>query len=233
MEILTPKFFVLNCKYIVPSMTYERYLIEVVNGSLDFFAHKRRITEQFRLHESQSKGEDDAFSSLYSMDFKLLVNQEFMNSMAKNKPEVDYSHMKDGFVFVSKKNRTPIIDNNIIFDLMTLKKEDIDKNQLDDTVSNVLKNLRKSKNLFLYYPYEFQSSSDYSYTCFESFLNDALKTIMEYRTEKQPSKDTFICIKNNKWFLIYEWTSNGFVFRDNVHEILCANYRDVKLYSVH
>ena len=56
---------------------------------------------------------------------------------------------------------------------------------------------------------------------------------MNYRENEQPDRDTYVCIKANKFFLIYEWVENRFVFRDKVHEMLCSNYMDANLYSVY
>jgi len=233
-EVLTPKFFALNCKFIASSMTYEHYLIEVVNGSLCFFNQFRSPFEQFRLQKNQSNGEDDVFSSRYSMDFKLLVDQDVMNAMAKNKPDVDYSHKKEGFISVHEKNdKTPVPNKNILLELMALQESDLKSDTLNSSVVNILKYLRKNKNLFIYYPYEFLSKENHPGQAFVGVLNIALNSIMEYRVKEQPDNDTFLCIKANQWFLIYEWTSNGFVFRDSVHEMLCGNYRDARLYSLY
>ena len=56
---------------------------------------------------------------------------------------------------------------------------------------------------------------------------------MNYRNNEENNYDTFICIKSNNDFLIYEWANNKFNFIDKVSEFLCSNYRDVKLYSLY
>ena len=232
-EILTPKYFVLNCKYIVPGMTYEHYLVDVINGS-SFFYQKKRLWERFELQENQAHGEDDAKSSLYGIDFKLLVDQDVMNAMFKNKPDIDRSHESEGFIFVKdKKDKVPVPSNNVLLDLMLLKESDIESENMSKTVKSLLENMEKEKNLFLYYPYEFSSKSDLPGSAFLGVLNNALGVIMNYRYKQQPTKDTFLCIKSNQWFLIYEWTPEGFICRDRVNELLCGNYRDAKLYSLY
>ena len=204
------------------------------DGSLSLFAQKRTRFEQFQLQETQAHGEDDAKSSLYSIDFKLLVDQDVMNAMFKNKPDIDRSHEREGFIFVQeKKDKVPVPSNNILLDLMALKESDIESGTVSKTVKSLLENLKKEKNLFLYYPYEFSSQNDLPGSAFVGVLNKALGVIMNYRAKEQPTKDTFLCIKSNQWFLIYEWTSSGFVYRDRVNELLCGNYRDAKLYSLY
>ena len=224
-----PKYFALNCKYLAPSMTYEHYLIEVLNGSLCFFMQKRTRFEQFQLVEKQDHSEPDAKSSLYSIDFKLLVDQEVMNAMSKNRPSIDHSHEKEGIIIVKeKRDKIPVPQNNPLFDLIDLKESDIEGGNYSKTVGSLLVNLKKGKNLFFFYPYQFSTQEDVPAQAFEGILNKTLKTVMDYRVKEQPEIDTFICIKANQWFLIYEWTSDGFVFRDKAHEILCGNYMNTK-----
>ncbi len=232
--VLTPMLFALNCKYIEPSLSYEQYLLEVVNGSREFFAKYRKPTEFFWLQKEQSHGEDDIASSIYSMDFKLIVNQYMMNAKSKNKPEVDYSHQKYGFITVQEKpEQVQGSFNNILIDLWNLKKETLESEKQRDYISRLMKNLRKNKNLFLYYPYEFTSENDIAGETFEGVLTAFFRTIIEYRVSKQPERDTFLCIKSNQWFFIYEWSSGGFKYRDRVHEAVCPTYRDIKLYAVY
>ncbi|MGB4465095.1 MAG: hypothetical protein WBI55_03100 [Eubacteriales bacterium] len=232
-SILNPRYFSLNCKFITPNMTYEHYLVEVINGSM-FLRNKCHHLEQYNLSNGQSHGENDVVSSQYCMDFKLLVDQEAMNAMSKNKPEVNYSKMSQGFIFVkTKQSPIQIPSNNILLDLMAVKSKDIRLGKVSDTVKSLLKNLKKDKNLFFYYPYEFSSKSDLPPTLFERILNASLSTLMQYRASEQPERDSYVCIKANSWFLIYEWVKNSFMYRDKVHEILCGNYIDAKLYSVY
>lgn len=232
-KTISPKYFMLNCKFIVPTMTYEHYLIEVINSSR-FFRSKCRHFEQYRLVEDESHGENDAMCSQYNLDFKLLVDQEIMRVMSKNKPKIDDSKKHEGFIFVkTKKDPLPIPPNNILLNLMEVQLKDIERGDLSKTIGNILKNLDKNKNLFFYYPYEFSSEKDLPPVRFEDLLTKSFSVIMQGRIKKQNTHDTFICIKSNDWFLIYEWETNGFKFKDKVNEILCANYRDTRLYSLY
>ncbi len=59
----------------------------------------------------------------YELDFKLLVNQEFVNAKLKSLPNVDYSHVKEGFIFVNDKiankdNLTQIQANGLFIRFM-------------------------------------------------------------------------------------------------------------------
>ena len=126
-----------------------------------------------------------------------------------------------------------MLDLTVLLDISALKQSDIESGNISKTIENLLKNLKKEKNLFLYYPYEFSSKTDLQGSMFEEILSKAFSVIMNYRTEEQPNFDTFICIKVNKYFFIYEWTTKGFVFRDQVHEIFCGNYLGVKQYFIY
>ena len=190
--------------------------------------------EQYQLEKEQSHGENDVVSSIYCMDFKLLVDQNVMNSMNKSCPEVDYSKMSQGLIFVKTKKQAELPQSpNILLQIMDVQKEDIQSGTVKNTIKSLLKNLKKDKNLFIYYPYEFSSDTDVNPTVFAKLLTDTLSAVMEYRKKKCPNRDTYICIKANTWFLIYEWKKEQFIFQDSVHEILCGNYSDAKLYSVY
>lgn len=235
-NMITPKYFMMNCKFIgfaSQPITYENYLIEVINHS-SFFRSKCPFHEQYKLIEDESHGEDDIKCSKYSLDFKLLVDEDIMRVMNKNMPEIDYSKIKDGFVFINtKKDPLPVPDNTLLIDLITLKKEDVENDKVSKTIKNICKNIKKEKNLFFYYPYEFSADKNINPWQFEKMLTSAFSVIMSYRSNEQNNHDTFICIKSNSDFLIYEWTNNKFNFIDKVSEFLCSNYRDVKLYSLY
>ena len=231
-NIENPKFFSLNCKHIVPRLTYEDYLIDVVNYSM-FFKSKCNY-ENYHLESNQSNGENDIISSTYCMDFKLIIDQETMRSMGKNKPEVDYSKIKQGFINVKTKTDEHITPfRNILFELLELKEFDLQDGVVNETINSLIKNLKKDKNLFLYYPYEFNCKNDIYPSKFENIFTKAFVFLMIKRTDMFPGRDTFLCIKINSNFIIYEWYANKFVYRDKVPDILCTTYRDVKLYSVY
>ena len=59
------------------------------------------------------------------------------------------------------------------------------------------------------------------------------KNLLIYRDELKLGKDTFLCLKINDYFEIYEWRKQEFVRVDKVSEYSSANYRDLKTYSVY
>ena len=234
MNINNPQFFMLNCKYIVPKLTYEAYLIDVINSSLSFRG-KCPLMEHYKLVAEQSNGENDVYCSTYQLDFKLLVDEDTMRILAKNRPDVDYSNMSKGFIMSkSKKEVSEVPKNNILKDISECSYDDIKSGVFkNNTIRNLIKNLKKQKNIFMYYPYEFGGNLIPSEHSWASELTGVFKEVLKYRDEQCMDVDTYICIKVNQFFLIFEWSDQQFVFRDKVNEILCINYRDIKMYSIY
>lgn len=229
-----PKFLMLNGKNAFPGITYEHFLIDVINGSL-YFAQKRSFTEYYRLVDKQSNGEDDVFSSTYQLDFKLLISEEVMRELNKNMPEIDYSKISQGFIFTKTKERVSDIPQDYILrDIEDSKIEDLRKDKYkNNTIKSLVKNLNKPKNLFMYYPYEYRGVSELMMRGLESQTTDIFKNVLNYRDELDLNKDTFVCFKINDFFAILEWVDKHFILKERVSEFLCVNYRDAKTYSVY
>lgn len=229
---IEPKFFMLNCKFIAPGFSYEDYLMEILNVS-PFFRSKSRDYSEYTAPKTQSNGESDAYATGYELDFKLLINEEVMCGLSKNRPTVNKDYIKQGIIIVNdNKNPTPIPQKNVLCDIMDITEDRI-KNRtfLSKTAENFVRNLEKDKNLFLYYPYEYNSDSAYAITSIANMFTRLFKDSLCYRGQQRPNKDTFICFKVNEWFYIFEWVEDTFVYRDKVNELLCPAYKDYKLYS--
>ena len=232
MHMVIPPFLMLNGKNAFPNITYENFLIDLLNVS-SFFSEKRSFMEHFRLQEEQSAGEPDAFTSTYALDFKLLVDEDVMIARYKNLPEVDYSRMSEGFVFSKTKEKVCEIPDDKILEY--IKDIDIDKIKIKEyrnrTEESIVKNIKKDKNLLLYYPYEY-----YGYPIgkdgFGKVLSEIFQKLFTYRDSLGLKKDTYVCIKINENFVLYEWKGSRLVFREEIHEYLCTNYMGLKTYAV-
>ena len=66
-----------------------------------------------------------------------------------------------------------------------------------------------------------------------SGILNAFKNLLTYSDELMFGKDTFLFLKINDYFEIYEWKKQKFIRVDKVSEYLSANYRDLKTYSVY
>lgn len=232
MEIIEPKYFMLNCKYIATRLSYEDYLLELLNCS-GFFRNKSQDRSEYKAPTSQDKGEADAYSSEYQIDFKLLVDEEVMCALNKNRPSINKEHIQQGIIIVNDNpNPSPIPRKNILADIMNITIDEIRDNSFSSaTAVHFFKNLEKEKNLFLFYPYEFSTETVYPVNAFANMLTKVFRIPLCYRRKKYLNKDTFVCIKVNDYFLIFEWVDNDFIYRDSVNETLCSIYTDYRLYS--
>lgn len=232
LQVIEPKYFMLNCKFIGTGMSYEDYLLDILNWS-SFFRNKSQNHSEYRAPKSQDKGEADAYSSEYQIDFKLLVDEDVMCALSKNRPTVIKEHIKQGIIIVNDNpDPSPVPSRNVFADIMGITLDEIEHNSYSsDTARHFMNNLEKEKNLFLYYPYEFVSDTSYPTNAFANMLTQVFKIPLCYRKQKYSDKDTFVCIKVNEYFLIFEWENDSFVYRDRVNELLCSAYRDYKLYS--
>lgn len=233
-RVINPKFLMLNGKNAFPNVNYEHFLIDVINGS-GYFSSKHSFMEYYRLVEDQSHGENDVYSSTYQLDFKLLISSDVMRERHKNMPKVDYSRMTEGFIFSWTKDKvSDIPPDTILTDIEDCKLEDLRSEQYkNSTIQNLIKNLKKEKNIFMYYPYEYEDVTRGMMQSFERTVTRIFMNVLTYRDELNLNKDTFVCFKINAEFVILEWVDKRFIIRDSVHEMLCANYRDAKAYSVY
>lgn len=62
MKIEQPKYLMLNGKNAFPNVTYENFLIDILNSS-QFFRSKCSFMEHYILVDEQSNGENDAYTS--------------------------------------------------------------------------------------------------------------------------------------------------------------------------
>lgn len=232
MQIIEPKYFMLNCKYIGVGLSYEDYLLEILNWS-GYFRSKSEDKSKYVAPKFQDHGEADAYSTDYQIDFKLLIDEEMMRGLSRNKPTVDKKFIDKGIIMVRDNPRpTPVPKRNVLVDIMQITPDEIANDVFSsETARHFMKNLEKDKNLFLYYPYEHTCQTPYSVKAFEHLFTRIFKVSLNHRLQKCPGKDTYVCVKVNENFLIFEWTDQGFVFVDKVNELLCSAYRDYKLFS--
>lgn len=224
----------LNGKNAFPNVNYEHFLIDVINGST-YFSNKHSFMEHYQLVEEQSHGENDVYSSTYQLDFKLLIGSDVMREKHKNMPRVDYSKMAEGFIFSWTKDKvSDIPPDTILTDIKDCKLEDLRaKRYKNSTIQNLIKNLKKDKNIFMYYPYEYEGVTREMMQSFEKTVTQIFMNVLTYRDELNLNKDTFVCFKINAEFVILEWVDKHFIIQDSVNEMLCANYRDAKAYSIY
>lgn len=230
-----PRRFTGICKKTAfPNVTYEDFLIDIINLS-HFFKSKIPIWDRYTLTKDQSHGECDACSTTYQLDFKLLIDEDIMRARVQNMPEIDYSRMSEGFVFTRTKEQiSEVPHNNLLRDIKESTVEDLRYERYKNrTITRLVNNLKKPKNIFLYYPYEYEGINPSMMRDLEPSGTGIFENILSYRDELALKKDTFVCFKINQYFMILEWTKRSLVLRDAVDEMLCSNYMDLKTYSVY
>lgn len=229
-----PALFMLKCNYIKQGLSYEDYLVDVLNASM-FFCQKKHFMEKYRKPDSEAHSECDAITSTYSIDFKLLVNEDVMRVRTKNCPSVDLSRLSQGMVF-TKTNpvQTDVPQDTLLQDIFRLKWEDIfNQSFQNDSIRGIIKNLKKPKNLFLYIPYEYSEHKLPLESFFAESLTIVFSELMKYREQEQPACETYICIHANLCFMIFQWVQDSFVFVDRVPEICCSSYMDYKTLALY
>ena len=234
MEVQEPALFLLKCNYIKQGLSYEDYLIDVLNCSM-FFGRKKPFTEQYRKPESEAHGECDAVSSTYTIDFKLLADEEVMRVRTKNRPSVDYSRLAKGMVFVKTSTANAEIPRDtLIRDIYRLKMDDITNEDFQNpSLKGLIKNLKKPKNLLLYLPYEYTENRLDVAKLFAGMLTLAFSELMKYRQQEQPEYETYLCVHVNACFMIFQWVQDSFVFVDRIPEICSSSYMEYKQFALY
>ena len=224
----------LKCNYIKQGLCYEDYLIDVLNASL-FFGQKKSFLEKYRKPASESHGECDAISSTYSIDFKLVVNESVMKARTENRPSVDYSHLSEGLIFTRTNSKNiHIPQDTLLEDIFQLKWDDIQNETFqNNSIRNILKNLKKPKNLLLYIPYEYTEHNENIIFLLCQILTTIFMELMKYREQTQSEYETYLCLHVNSHFMIFQWMQNSFVFVDKIPELCCSSYMDYKTLALY
>lgn len=224
----------LKCNYIKHGLCYENYLIDVLNASM-FFGQKKPFLEKYRKPTSEAHGECDALSSTYSIDFKLVVDENVMKARTRNRPSVDYSQLSKGLIFTKTNSINIHTPQDILLeDILHLKPNDIQNETFqNNSIRSILKNLKKPKNLLLYLPYEFKDDKVNIIPFFSQILTAIFAELMRYREQEQGAYETYICLHANSYFMIFQWKQNSFVFVDEIPELCCSSYMDYKTLALY
>ena len=224
---IPPKYYMLTGKIVAPMRCYEQYLVEVLNASDNYFSKLRKKNEKFRYLEHQTQGEDDAASSMYSIDFKLLVEQEKMAALRRQIPRITET---DRIISAARAHQEePLPELDILVELGKYSAEQFEKKAIgNETIKRVIQYTKKYKNIFIYYPYEIRSEKDLPGKAFVPMLKKYLTGLMTFRSRMIKGFDTFVCLKVNTNFYIYQWTGKKFVHVDSVDEKRCKTYMRLK-----
>jgi len=214
---------------------YEEYLTDIVNFSEYFMKLSDR--EKFIRIKKQDNGQADIKTNNYELDFKLLVNQDFINYKLKSLPDVDYSNSAKGFVCVNdKSNKGDVLTQaraNGLFAVFFNEISQVTKEQLEDGDKNknsklysTIKMFKKRKNLFFFLPIEVNCPSD------DSVVNTVTRLTNIFSLRDNIHKDTFVTLlrKNSDVydeFYILKYENGKFHIIDKIPKLLITSFNEI------
>lgn len=211
---------------------YETYLMELINSS-DYFMSLTN-NEKFIKISEQDHGEADVIANGYELDFKLLVPQEFMNNKLKALPDVNYSYLDRGAIFVNDKptstNSLTREQANRIFFLFIQLLAKATAEQLesyafdkDSSFYSTTKMIKKEKNLLLFFPCVINISNGIPIPIIISKLFSSL-----FSLRNNVNKDTYITLLgSDDYFYILKYENNKFNIVDKVYKIFVTYFNDL------
>ena len=227
-KLLEAPFIVHNFVEGENNCNYELYLIELINSSNHFMNMTKG--EHFKWSEKQDKGEYDATTSVYSIDFKLFATKSTLQGIRET--SLNISKLSEGCIAYGP-SRMRMNNSGESFDYVNtvaairkysingmnriaLRADDI----IEDNVSTILKNLRTQKNILLFYPYILMFSEPHpfeeAYDIISEAFNEDLGAIRIYREQEAPGYDTYLCSIYDKKLIIFQDTSSLWEFKDSV-----------------
>lgn len=203
---------------------YEQYLIEFINSSK---LVKDKGNEKFilRKHEEQSQGQSDIYNTVYELDFKILVDTDYME--AKKMLSKSIAEICPGVIVVgdleSKKTES-CFDIVKCFRFKSLKElMDIESGILkypeSRSIKKVLNKITVDKNLLLFLPYDYYYKNEESNLEIAEFIVNCigtdLKGLFEYRKTKL-DRDTYIAFVSNNYFIMAKEKDNSLIVYDMI-----------------
>lgn len=232
------KNFVKNEK----NSNYEIFLLEYLNKS-KFFQEKSGNTNYIS-PSNESNGECDAITPKFQIDFKLLASASFLQGIQETSNSI-LSH-SPGLVFYGNPRTTEkeyrltwIHSLNILktveeFWHILLENKRKKENSDDYDILNVLKALKKKKNLLLFCPIKLSFEKE---ICFREATDEIGDFFMHYFNklaqfrEQVSNKETFILAVYNNDFLLYTFQSSEFKFLESLETDKSPTYTKLLQYS--
>lgn len=209
-------------------VNYEKYLIELLNASLNFM--KLTKSEKFKEITKQSNGECDAETGDYQIDFKLLVPTEFMQYKTMTLPNVDYKNFEHGFICVND-NKNSLNEElktkannafvNYIGNLCLKNKEELLKIKDEESIlKSSINNMLVDKNILAFIPCTFDGKINGF-----SFVEKNFSALLSIRDNL--NKDTFITFLQGDYFYIIQYNNGKYNLFDKVHKIMLPTFNDL------
>jgi hypothetical protein len=217
---------------------YEIYMRELLNSS-DYFLGLSG-GEKYNAPESEEKGQDDATSMKYSIDFKLAesttmieMKKVFSSSVHKlcdgviiqggaEKQGESIGTVLHGSLRQIKclEDIDILLESQSSYIKLENRKEELQNQIILDDIKRFIKVISKDKNLLLFMPLNFYLNDNGDNKIGEECIKEALYKdfgiLFRYRFERYSSKDTFLsCIFNNS-LLIFKYGKDKLCKVDSV-----------------
>lgn len=226
--------------------SYEDYLRDFLNASPWF---RERHPLGFVKPASESKGECDAISDTYGIDFKLLASSTLLQ--AKSILEHQITVIIPGVTAwnPSKKSNGQIDATYIHAALRDLTQEDLEKirnestreNGMNKDIKQVLQTMEVQKNIFLFFPYELCYLDDTkkrievedakfqeAVGCIKESIEKDFKEVFSYRRKAVPSCETYFSFIFQGYILMFIVQEQNIIFIDRVKTSDSSLYTELK-----
>ena len=213
---------------------YEKYLLEFINKSS---LGKYGI---FKYNNNQNNGETDIISDNYTLDFKLLLDNKFVE-MAKLYSREIYvlsksCHMTSYNKEIIKKyynNKNTAISLYGVFSKYTYGQlqniESIEDIQIRYAIKRYLKNIKIEKNVLYYLPISIEGiSNNISLKYIVKKVSLDLESFLEYRKNYVSDKDTYICFFSKNQLILCEVNGIQLKVIDTLDEDVSQIYMNLK-----
>ena len=211
----------------IEDYNYENYLREYLNVS-EWFLRKSG-GEKYKKPVSETHGEDDAYTSVYSIDFKRILGESATRTLQMKSERVLRTQSgtiyEFGGMFQRPDNATDIRQALREYgpdDLARLSSTSREKaaSQEEEDIIAYLHLLGREKNLLLYDPVVFYLDGVYEEDEAVEVITDALqkdyRDSLDFRRRKAESYETYVCFFFEKDLMILQYTEKGFVLADRI-----------------
>ncbi len=182
----------------------------------------------FHAPESQDRGECDAYSDQYGLDFKLIASQSAMQAQSilsfQTIKESDNSYSvvgpknADGHVMVTRFPQA--LRGKTIDELLSIRARATKKHGIDHDIGCFLDKIETNKNLLLFFPYKFSfetpgDPSEDILTIVGACEADFAPSL-SYRSKIHDGLDTFFVFMYDYDFVLCKWENNHLHFIERI-----------------
>lgn len=226
--------------------SYEDYLRDYLNASPWF---RERHPLGFVKPASESKGECDAISDTYGIDFKLLASSTLLQAKSILDHQITVTLPGVTAWNPSKKSNGQINATRIHAALRGLTQEDLEKirnestreNGINKDIQQVLQTMEVQKNIFLFFPYELYYLDDTEkrikveeakfYEAVEwikGSIETDFKEVFFYREKTVPDCETYFSVIFQDYILMFSVQEQSMLFIDHVKTSESPLYTELK-----